>query len=101
MLARLKYALVAGALALAGAPSLAATPADTLVVAQNIDDMITLDPAEAYEFSGIEVDSNIYDRIIFFEPENMTKLVGGAAESWQVSADGRTFTFKMRSGMKF
>ena len=28
-------------------PSFAATPADTLVIAKNIDDMITLDPAEA------------------------------------------------------
>ena len=101
MLARLKYALVAGALALAGAPSLAATPADTLVIAHNIDDMITLDPAEAYEFSGVEAVANIYDRIMVFEPENMTKLVGGVAESWSTSADGRTFTFKLRPGLKF
>jgi peptide/nickel transport system substrate-binding protein len=101
MFARLRFALAAGVLAFAGAPAMAATPADTLVVAHNIDDMITLDPAEAYEFTGIEIASQIYDRIIFYEPDNLTKLVGGAAESWQVSADGRTFTFKMRPGMKF
>ncbi len=94
------FALVAGALAAPTAAG-AATPPDTLVIAHNIDDMITLDPAEAYEFSGIEVVSNVYDRIMVFEPDDLTKLVGGAAESWSASADGRTFTFKMRAGMKF
>ena len=55
MLYRLKYALAAGLL-LALAPAAEAdTPADTLVIAHNIDDIITLDPAEAYELTGIEV----------------------------------------------
>jgi peptide/nickel transport system substrate-binding protein len=101
MLARLRIAAAAAALALAAPPAMAATPPDTLVMAQNIDDMITLDPAEAYEFTGVEVVSNIYDRIMRFEADDLTKLVGGAAESWSASADGRTFTFKLRPGMKF
>ena len=101
MLTRLRLALAAGALALAGPQVMAATPADTLVIAANIDDMITLDPAEAYEFTGVEIDSNIYDRIMRFEADDVTKLVGGAAESWSASADGKTFTFKLRPGMKF
>jgi len=103
MLARLGVPLAAAALALApfGRPALAATPPDTLVMAMNINDMITLDPAEAYEFSGVEMISNIYDRIMRFEPQDVTKLVGGAAESWSASPDGRTFTFKLRHGMKF
>ncbi|MBV9243793.1 MAG: ABC transporter substrate-binding protein, partial [Methylobacteriaceae bacterium] len=98
---RLKQALVAGALLLFSPAAIAATPADTLVVAKNIDDMITLDPAEAYELSGIEIDPNIYDRIMRFEAADVTKLGGGVAESWQVSEDGKTFTFKLRSGLKF
>ncbi|MBV9220969.1 MAG: ABC transporter substrate-binding protein, partial [Methylobacteriaceae bacterium] len=98
---RLKQALVAGALLLFSPAAIAATPADTLVVAKNIDDMITLDPAEAYELSGIEIDTNVYDRIMRFEAADVTKLVGGVAESWQVSEDGKTFTFKLRSGLKF
>lgn len=48
----LKRTLLAAAFALAPlAPLHAATPADTLVVAQNIDDIVSIDPAEAYEFS--------------------------------------------------
>ena len=98
-----KYLLSAGALLAAltfapGLPALAATPADTLVVAKQIDDIISLDPAEAYELSGIEMITNIYDRIMRFEADDVTKLVGGAAESWTISADGKTFTFKLRAG---
>jgi peptide/nickel transport system substrate-binding protein len=84
-------------------PSLAAaaTPADTLVVAKAIDDIISLDPAEAYELSGIEMITNVYDRIMRFEADDVTKLVGGAAESWTISDDGKAFTFKLRKGLTF
>ena len=101
MFQKLKYALAVGVL-LALAPSaLAATPADTLVIAKTIDDMISLDPAEAYEFTGIEVIANTYDRIMRFEPTDITKLVPGVAESYAASEDGKTFTFKIRAGQKF
>ena len=93
--------LAAGLLAGAAIPAFAATPADTLVVAKAIDDIISLDPAEAYELSGIEMITNVYDRIMRFEADDVTKLVGGAAESWTISEDGKTFTFKLRKGMKF
>jgi len=101
MLKTLKYALLAGALLALTPQAMAETPADTLVIAMNIDDMISLDPAQAYELSGIEVLANTYDRIMRFEPTDITKLVGGAAEGVTVSDDGRTFTFKIRPGMKF
>lgn len=101
MLRKLTGALFAGALMAMSPQVFADTPKDTLVIAKNIDDIISLDPAEAYELSGIEVLANTYDRIMRFEPEDITKLVGGAAESVTVSDDGKTFTFKMRPGMKF
>ena len=81
--------------------ALAATPADTLVMAKNIDDMISLDPAECYELTGVEVDANIYDRLIRNDPKDATKLVGGVAESWTSSPDGKTMTFKLRPGLTF
>jgi peptide/nickel transport system substrate-binding protein len=101
MLKTLKIALLAGALLALAPQAMADTPADTLVIAKNIDDMISLDPAEDYELTGIEVIANTYDRIMRFEPTDINTLVGGAAESVTVSDDGKTFTFKMRSGMTF
>ena len=40
-------------------PVLADTPKDTVVIAKQIDDIITLDPAEVFEFSGGEVIANV------------------------------------------
>lgn len=79
----------------------AAVPKDTAVFAKQIDDLISLDPGESYEISGGEVATNVYDRLLRFEAEDMSKLVGGVAESWTVSPDGKTFTFKIRPNLKF
>src|SRR5260221_436025 len=48
----LTSALLAGAFVALSPQVHAATPADTLVIAKQIDDIISLDPAEAYELSG-------------------------------------------------
>ena len=101
MLQTFKYALLAGVLFTLTPQVYADTPADTLVIAKTIDDIISLDPAEAYEFMGIEVIANTYDRIMRFEPTDITKLVPGMAESYTTSEDGKTFTFKMRAGQTF
>lgn len=82
-------------------PVPAATPSSTLVIAKNIDDIISLDPGEAYEASGGEIITNVYDRLVRFEAEDVSKLVGGVAESWTISEDGKTFTFKLRPGLTF
>ena len=101
MLKAFKYALLAAALMALTPQAQAATPADTLVIAKQIDDLISLDPAEAYELSGIEVLANTYDRIMRFEPTDVNKLVPGVAESVTVGDDGQTFTFKIRAGQNF
>lgn len=90
-------ALLAGA----AGQAVAATPKNTFVMAKNISDIISLDPAEVFEFSGGEVIANIYDRVMMYEPENMTKLVGGVAESYVISDGGKTITLKIRPGQTF
>jgi len=73
-----------------------------LVIAGRIDDMVTLDPGESFEFAGGDLARNIYDRLVMFDPLHLEKgYVPGLAESWTISPDGRTFTFKMRKGVKF
>ena len=94
-------ALVLGAGLAVGAVAQAGTPGNMLVMAKNIDDAITLDPAEVFEFTGGEVIANVYDRVMMFEAENLENLVGGVAESFTISDDGKTVTLKIRSGQKF
>ena len=95
--------LLAAALLVSGAggPAGAATPKDTVVMAKQIDDIISLDPAESFEFSGSEVTGNMYERLIGYDLKNVSQLRGELAESWSVGTDGKTYTFKMRQGVKF
>jgi peptide/nickel transport system substrate-binding protein len=87
-------------LALSGA-ALAATPKDTLVVAWAIDDIITMDPGEAFEISAGEIMGNAYDRLVRFDPNDPSKLAGDLAKSWTVSPDGKTYTFELKPNLKF
>ncbi len=81
--------------------SSAGSPKDTLVMAHAFDDIITLDPAEIFEFSGAEYAGNTYDRLIGYDVNDVSKIHGVAAESWTISEDGQTYTFKMRPGISF
>jgi len=89
------------ALALSTGGVSAATPKDSLVVGWQFDDIVSLDTAEVFEFSGSEIIGNSYDRLIGYDPNDVSKIFGVAAKSWTVSEDGKTFTFKMRKGVKF
>src|SRR5690348_14026757 len=54
-------------LALSGGMAAAETPKDTVVMAKQIDDIISLDPGEVFEFSGGEVVGNVYDKLLTFK----------------------------------
>jgi peptide/nickel transport system substrate-binding protein len=79
----------------------AATPKDVLVMGKTIDDMIAMDPAQAYEFSDNEFDGNIYRKLVTPEPKTGQTVIGDLAEKFEVSSDGLTFTFHMRRDAKF
>jgi peptide/nickel transport system substrate-binding protein len=79
----------------------AETPPDTLVMANQIDDMITLDPAEVFEFTAAEYAANVYDRLVTYPPDDVERLQGHVAESWEIADDGKTYTFKVRDGITF
>ncbi|MDR6817221.1 peptide/nickel transport system substrate-binding protein [Neorhizobium sp. 2083] len=89
-------------LLLSAAPqAFAATPADTLVEGFAIDDIITIDPGEAFELSTAEITANCYSKLVMLDPADTSKVIGDLAESWTTSADGLTYTFKLKSGLKF
>ena len=82
--------------------ALAETPAGILVIASRIDDLISLDPQESFEFSGSDIANNLYGSLVSFDPSDLSKgYQPDLAESWEVSGDGRVFTFKMRPGVTF
>ena len=77
--------------------------ANTLVYDSNIDDLITLDPAVAYEFSGVLVVHNVYENLVQFVGSDLSNLQPGLAESWEVTEAGDNWdvTFHLREGVKF
>ena len=79
----------------------AATPKNVVVMVRQIDDIVSFDPAESYEFTNNEVDGNCYRRLVRPDPDDSTKVAGDLAESYDVSKDGLTFTFKLRRDAKF
>lgn len=42
-----------------------------------------------------------YSTLLRFDPQNYPKIVGDVAESWQISKDALTYTFKLRKGIQF
>jgi peptide/nickel transport system substrate-binding protein len=42
-----------------------------------------------------------YSTLLRFDPQNYPKIVGDVAESWSVSKDRLTYTFKIRKGIQF
>jgi peptide/nickel transport system substrate-binding protein len=92
-------ATVAAPAVLTGAS--AATPKGVAVMAKQIDDIVSFDPAESYEFTNGEIDANCYRRLIRPNLDDATKIEGDLAQSWTVSPDGLTFTFKLRRDAKF
>jgi len=101
---RLRLLTASAALAMvmaATAPAFAETPKDTLVEAFAIDDVITMDPGEAFELTAAEITGNTYSMLVRLDINDTTKVVGDLADSWTVSDDGLTYTFKLKPGLKF
>jgi peptide/nickel transport system substrate-binding protein/oligopeptide transport system substrate-binding protein len=61
-----------------------------------------LDPALAYDTQSWEVVQQLYDQLVTYAPgTNNTKIVPMDAKSWTISPDKKTYTFTLRSGLKF
>lgn len=82
------------------APSAAAPAlADTITFAQGAEPR-GLDPALVDDGESSKVIVNIYEGLLKYSKDS-TKLEPCLAESWQVSPDGKVYTFNLRKGVKF
>ncbi len=94
------------ALALAG-PGLAqeeqldpnAKPGGSIVITYK-DDVATLDPAIGYDWQNWSMIKSVFDGLMDYAP-GTTDLRPGLAESYEISDDLLTYTFKLRPGVKF
>jgi peptide/nickel transport system substrate-binding protein len=59
-----------------------------------------LDPVVTGNFPGYEATQNIYQGLLAYAP-NSSKLVPLLAQSYNISADGLTYTFKLRQNITF
>lgn len=71
----------------------------TLIVGRG-GDSVTLDPIVATDGESFKVTKNIYDTLVKYEDTN-TNVIPGLADSWDISKDGLTYTFKLHQGIKF
>jgi peptide/nickel transport system substrate-binding protein len=94
-------ALAASTVVATGSPAVAASRNDVLVIGMATSDLITLDPAKAFEFAGTGVNAQTYDRLLDFAPGKYDVPRPSLAKSWSVSADGKTWTFRLRDDAKF
>jgi peptide/nickel transport system substrate-binding protein len=77
---------------------------DTLIVGTTDSVETNIDVAEAYDFFGLNVVLNTGAGLVYINPGSgagPNDFVPGLATSWNASADGLTWTFNLRQGVKF
>ena len=71
----------------------------TLIVGRPAD-AISLDPGRVTDNESVEVAAQVYDTLLRYE-SGRTDIEPGLAVAWEVSADGTTWTFRLRRGVRF
>lgn len=79
-------------------PSTGGDASDRIVFAPNTDAQ-TLDPQHMNDNTSEQVIRMIYNSLLKFNEK--TEIVGDLAETWEVSEDGKEWTFHLKSGIKF
>lgn len=75
------------------------TPRNTLVFGSSAEPL-GLDPAFVDDSESANIIANVYESLLRFKPGS-TDIEPSLAESWKISSDGLTYTFKIRKGVKF
>jgi peptide/nickel transport system substrate-binding protein len=63
-------------------------------------DIGTFDPDNGFETAALGAINNVYEGLVEYRPGS-TRVVGLLARSWDISADGLTYTFHLVDGVRF
>jgi peptide/nickel transport system substrate-binding protein/oligopeptide transport system substrate-binding protein len=61
---------------------------------------VSIDPLNAQESEGLEVIKQVFDGLVDYNPKTMA-VIPAVAKSWKINRDATTFTFHLKSGVKF
>lgn len=61
----------------------------------------SLDCHQEQTFACIQLMAPLYSLLLQIDPYNYPKVTGDLATDWKISPDGKTYTFKIRQGVKF
>ncbi len=100
MLRKVVLCLAVLAFVCVGAAMAAAPKAGGTLVFGRGGDSVGLDPAYETDGNSFMIGDNVLEALIFYKDESVD-LEPGLAESWTISPDGLTYTFKLRKGVKF
>jgi len=89
----------------AGGATAGGQPRDggTLIVGQ-YQEVTQFDPNRQYSWETWRIDRNIYETLVdedLSSPTGVPKIVPKLATSWTITDGAKTFTFKLRQGVKF
>src|SRR3989441_812500 len=94
---RLVLAVLAALAFVTGAS--AAPPKDAIVIGL-VAEPVTMDPPQITDLNSARVTKRIFEGLVGQELGSY-KLVPALAQSWDISKDGLTYTFKLRPNVKF
>lgn len=74
-------------------------PSDTLVIGQ-VAEPRSLDPHVTTALNDFRILVNVFEGLVRYRPGTL-EPAPALAESWVISEDGRTYTFKLKDGVRF
>ena len=64
-------------------------------------DVVRWDPAKIFGIENQTVSNHVYNGLVRYDYGKTNRLIPDLAERWELSADGKTYTFHLRKGVKW